>query len=141
MSERERKLPHFWINIGEHNLECTPENTHAYLHENPKHDYLFHIVSQDGDIMHGHHIFRSMLKEQFDIILARMERDGYSIIEEDGLDGNDLKAYYRQHPEDCPLPDAEENWGSTKREQARKWGQFVAHLAEQIANGKAELDI
>ncbi len=103
MIEREpTKEPRFWLNIGETNLECTPANTLAYLHQDPKHDYLFYIIEQDEDTMNGHHIFRSQLKEQFDKVLSRMERDGYNIIDEEDLVDGDLRAYYRAHPEEYP---------------------------------------
>jgi hypothetical protein len=139
MNENQPKDPRFWLNIGETNLECTPENTMAYLHENPKHDYLFFIVSQDEETMQGHHIFRSKLKEQFDIILARMERDGYNIIEEDGLVDGDLRAYYRQHPEEYPTQEV-----SQRGENKIAFLKYILDKELLIAddfNGNSELYI
>jgi hypothetical protein len=103
MTEREPRPIEFYIDIGDKHLICTPENTKAYMHENPKHDYLFYIVEQDDDIMRGHHIFRCMLKEQFDVIIGRMARYNYDIIDEDGLVGADLEAYYLQYPDELKL--------------------------------------
>lgn len=103
MTEREPRPIEFYIDIGDKHLICTPENTKAYMHENPKHDYLFYIVEQDDDIMRGHHIFRDMLKEQFDTIIGRMARYNYDIIDEDGLVGADLEAYYFQYPDELKL--------------------------------------
>jgi hypothetical protein len=142
MSEFERKeLPSFILNIGTEKLVCTPENTMGFLYENEDYDHIFYIISQEDDNMRGYHIFRHLLGNDFDILVRRMIDGGYVVENEEEISEADLCAYTKSLPDYYELKDPEENWGPTKREQARKWGQFVAHLAEQIANGKAELDI
>lgn len=139
--EREPEIPKFVLNLGEEKVVCTPENTLAFLYEEEKYDHIFYIVSQEEDTMRGFHIFRHLMPENFDILVRRMIDGGYAVSNEEEISADDLCAYKKSLPDYYELKDPEENWGSTKREQARKWGQFVAHLAEQIANGKAELDI
>ena len=141
MSEREPKLPHFVLDIGNQNIICTPENTLAFLYEKSEYDHIFYVVSREEDTMRGYHIFRHLLPSKFDELVMRMINDGYVVENEEEISEADLCAYKKSLPDYYELKDPEENWGPTKREQARKWGQFVAHLAEQIANGKAELDI
>ncbi len=140
MSEREPELPKFILNIGEEKVVCTPENTLAFLYEDEKYDHIFYVIEESDDGMRGYHIFRHLMKNDFDILVRRMIDGGYAVNNEEEISESDLCAYKKSLPDYYELKDPEGNWGPTKREQARKWGQFVAHLAEQIANGKAELD-
>ena len=140
MYEREPETPKFILNIGEEKIVCTPENTLAFLYEEEKYDHIFYIVSQEEDTMHGFHIFRHLMPENFDILVRRMIDGGYTVSNEEEISDGDLCAYKKSLPDYYELQDPEDGWGNTKREKARKWGQFVAHLAEQIANGKDESD-
>lgn len=140
--ERQPEIPKFILNIGEEKIVCTPENTLAFLYEDNKYDHIFYITSKDeDDNMMGYHIFRHLMKNDFDILVRRMIDGGYAVSNEDGITEADLNAYQRSLPDCYELPDPEENWGATKQERVRKWGEFAAYLAEEIANGNSKLDI
>ena len=138
MSEKEPQLPHFSLDIGTEILICTPDNTFAYLYEDNRYDYIFYMTRQEEDRMMGYRIFRHLMPEQFDRVVMKMINDGYVVSNEEEISEDDLCAYKKSLPDYYELPDPESGWGNTKREKARKWGKFVAYLAEQIANGKDE---
>lgn len=136
--EREPQDPKFYIDIGEHKLECTPENTFAYLYDDDKYDHVFIKTREDEEVMHGYHLFRHVIGDKFDALIIRMIQDGFMVNSEEEMTETDLNAYKRSLPDYYELKDPEEGWGNTKRDKAQKWGKFVAYLAEQIANGKQE---
>ena len=139
--ERESELPKFVLNIKGEKVVCTPENTLAFLYENEAYDHIFHITNQDEELMYGFHIFRHLLGNDFDILVKLMIDGGFAVSNEEKITESDLNAYKKSLPDYYELKDPESGWGNTKREKARKWGKFVAYLAEQIANGKGELYI
>lgn len=135
--EPKPELPKFILNIGEEKIVCTPENTLAFLYEENKYDHIFYVTQKDEeDNLHGYHIFRHLVPEGFDILIKRMIDGGYAVSNEEDITENDLAAFKKSLPDYYELPDPEEGWGNTKMAQAKKWGQFVAYLAEEIANGK-----
>ena len=136
--ENKPELPSFILRIGEDKVECTPENTLGFLYEQQEFDHIFYVTQRnEDDTLHGFHIFRHLLGENFDILLKRMIDGGYAVSNEEEITESDLSAYKKSLPDYYELKDPEENWGPTKQAQAKKWGQFVAYLAEQIANGEA----
>ena len=92
------KYAKFYLDANGEKLECVPENTFCFLYEDTDFDHIFYVVEETEDgyngfhfwremlgdrfdalakymIDAGYHIFRSQLKEQFDKVLSRMERD------------------------------------------------------------------
>ena len=134
--ERETRKPKFVLKVGDEQYVCTPDNTLAFLYEQPEYDHIFHITHEDEDSMRGYHIFRHLLGDNFDRLVKRMIDGGYGVSNEEEISDGDLSAYKKSLPDYYELADPEENWGGTKREKVRKWGQFAAFLAEQIANGE-----
>ena len=136
--EREKEIPHFDLDTGKERLICTPENTLAFLYENSEYDHIFYIKSQEEDTMHGFHIFRHLLGDNFDQLVMKMINEGYAVSNEEEITKSDFEAYKKSLPDYYELPDPEENWGPTKMRKAENLGKFIAYLAEQIANGKDE---
>lgn len=136
--EREPKDPKFYIEIGEHSLECTHENTFAYLYDDDKYDHVFYKTREDEDVMHGYHIFRHLMPENFDILVRRMIDGGYAVSNEDEISEADLFAFKKSLPDYYELKDPDTEWGNTKQMKAENWGKFAAYLLEQIANGEIE---
>lgn len=139
--EKQPEIPKFILNIGEEKVVCTPENTLAFLYENPEYDHIFYIKSQEEETMHGFHIFRHLMPENFDILVRRMIDGGYAVSNEDEITESDLSAYKKSLPDYYELKDPEENWGPSKCRQVENWGRFVSFLLEQIANGKDEYSL
>ena len=137
--EPKPEIPKFILNIGEEKVVCTPENTLAFLYEQQEYDHIFYVIENTEDGMRGFHIFRHLMGENFDILVRRMIDGGYAVSNEDEISEGDLCAYKKSLPDYYELKDPESEWGATKQEKARKWGEYVAYLAEEIANGNTEL--
>jgi len=136
--EKEPRPKSFVIDIGTEQLICTPDNTLAYLYEEEKYDHIFYITKVTEERMFGYHIFRHVLGDQFDTLVRRMINDGYIVNNEDELSELDFEAYNRSKPKEFTVPYPETEWGNTKQKQAEHWGEFLAYLLEQIANGERE---
>ena len=136
--ERQPEIPKFILNIGEEKLICTPENTLAFLYEDNKYDHVFYVTYQDDEAMHGYHIFRHLLPEDFDNLVMRMIQGGFAVTNEDEITETDLTAFKKSQPDYYELKDPDTEWGNTKQMQAENWGKFAAYLLEQIANGERE---
>ena len=132
--ERQPEIPKFILNIGEEKLICTPENTLAFLYEDNKYDHVFYVTYQDDEAMHGYHIFRHLLPEDFDNLVMRMIQGGFAVTNEDEITETDLTAFKKSQPDYYELKDPGTEWGNTKQMQAEHWGKFVAYILEQIAN-------
>jgi hypothetical protein len=140
MSERERKPdPHFFLDIGDKNLECRPENTLGFLYGDPKYDHIFFITENHGETMNGFFIFRATLGEQFDPIVLYMINNGYSVENMEELTEGDLKAYERSFG--CEIPTQEV---SQRGENKIAFLRYILEKELLIAddfNGKNELYI
>ncbi len=98
---KEPRPKSFWLEIGGQRLICTPENTQAYLYEDPTFDHIFHItsVTRDG-IMNGYHIWRPMLgNEGFDNLVKFMINNQYEVESLDEPDDNDKQAFVNKYGE------------------------------------------
>lgn len=137
--EREPQEPYaFIIESGDERLVCTPENTRAFLYENEKQDHLFYITGEDENTYYGFPIYRKHLPTTFDEVIKKMIQHGFLVENCDEMSESDWQNYYNVYPEDRPLPYPETEWGNTKQIKAENWGAFLAHIMEQIANGKRE---
>lgn len=98
---KEPRPKSFWLEIGGQRLICTPENTQAYLYEDPTFDHIFHItsVTRDG-IMNGYHIWRPMVgNEGFDNLVKFMINNQYEVESLTEPDNNDRQAFVNKYGE------------------------------------------
>lgn len=92
--EREPKNKTFFIEINGERVECTPDNTFAFLHENTKFDHMFYVTEHEEGRMNGIYIWRCEARN-FDNLVYFMVQNGYSVENQD-LQKEDLEAYKRQ---------------------------------------------
>lgn len=130
--EREHNPNQFFeIKNGKETLRCTPNNTWAWLYENPEHDHIFHGTEETEDGWNGYHIFRGEnnsgpLGEQFDGLIRRMILTGFEVTNEDEISESDLMAYRRFTGEpdpDCLIQYRE--LGPTLDRKVANWGKFL----------------
>ena len=103
--EKEPKSPRFMLEIGNHRLICTPDNTNAYLYEDPTYDHIFYITNKDEDgVLGGYHIWRPMLGNEFDEVVKYMINSGYEVESLTEPDDNDKGAFFQRYPNEPQEP-------------------------------------
>jgi hypothetical protein len=94
----------FWLELGNKRIICTPDNTKAYLFEDPTFDHLFHITSvENNGNMNGFYIFRPMLgDEAFDNLVRHMIHHEFEVESLTEPDANDKQVYISKYGEPQP---------------------------------------
>lgn len=108
MGEKEYRQQYFSIDLGKETIICTPDNTRAYLYENPEYDHLFYIKSEDDEGYYGYPLYRKHLGLQFDKVVKKMIKNGYEVTNEEAMTDLDWHNYYNAHPEKIPEPKTHE---------------------------------
>ena len=94
MENEPREQPNFKIdNFGEI-LDCTPENTYAYLYEDPDHDHIYFVKEETDDGLFGYHIFRHSIKN-FDNLISFMDSNEFTIFADKDFTEDDQRAFDR----------------------------------------------
>jgi hypothetical protein len=100
---RPEKQKSFWLELGGKRINCTPENTDAYLYEDQTFDHIFHTINHDqhGN-RNGFYIFRPMLgDEAFDNLVRHMINNGFGVESLCEPDPNDKQVYINKYGEPC----------------------------------------
>ena len=126
MENEKPKYAKFYLEAGNENLECVPENTYCFLYEDTKYDHIYHKIEDTEDGYIGYYIWREMLGEQFDVLAKYMIDAGYVVDNCDELDKTDMEAYYRAYPDEISLP---------QRELTPRQERTVSFLAYILENG------
>lgn len=129
--ERPEKQRSFWLEIGGKRLICTPENTSAYLYEDPTYDHLFHTTSLDehGN-RNGFYIFRPMVGDTgFDNLVRHMINNDFEVESLNEPDANDRAVYNSKYGEPCK-PKLIEPVELTDRQEkyVRNYGRFLQEI-------------
>jgi hypothetical protein len=126
------KQSSFWLELGGKRLNCTPENTDAYLYEDQTYDHIFHTISLDEqNNRNGFYIFRPMLDDEtFDNLVRHMINNGFdvqSLIEPDEADKRIYISKYGEPPAPVELIKPKE---LTPRQErfATNHGLFLQHI-------------
>jgi hypothetical protein len=96
----------FWLELGGRRLNCTPENTDAYLYEDQTFDHIFHTINldQQGN-RNGFYIFRPMLDDEtFDNLVRHMINNGFDVESLNEPDETDRRVYVSKYGEPAPPP-------------------------------------
>jgi hypothetical protein len=121
----------FWLELGNKRIICTPDNTKAYLFEDPTFDHLFHITSvENNGNMNGFYIFRPMLgDEAFDNLVRHMIHHEFEVESLTEPDANDKQVYISKYGEPCK-PKLLEPVELTPRqdEYVRNMGRFLQEI-------------
>lgn len=125
MENEKPKYAKFYLEAGNENLECVPENTYCFLYEDTKYDHIYHKIEDTEDGYIGYYIWREMLGEQFDVLAKYMIDAGYVVDNCDELDKTDMEAYYRAYPDEISLPQRE----LTPRQE--RTVSFLAYILEK----------
>ena len=125
MENEKPKYAKFYLEAGDENLECVPENTYCFLYEDTKYDHIYHKIEETEDGYIGYYIWREMLGEQFDVLAKYMIDAGYVVDNCDELDKTDMEAYYRAYPDEISLPQRE----LTPRQE--RTVSFLAYILEK----------
>ena len=126
MENEKPKYAKFYLEAGNENLECVPENTYCFLYEDTKYDHIYHMIEETEDGYIGYYIWREMLGEQFDVLAKYMIDAGYVVDNCDELDKTDMEAYYRAYPDEISLP---------QRELTPRQERFVEYFSYLLLNG------
>lgn len=121
--ERNESFAKFYLRYGDKELECVPENTEAYLYENPEFDHLFYITEETDEYKNGFRIWREMLGDRFDLVVKYMIDAGFAVESLEDIDECDLESYYKSYPDKIKLPIYE--IGPTLDRKIANWGKFL----------------
>jgi len=104
----------FFLTVVEgEKIYCTPANSTAYLHEDPKYDHLFYRIgeNEDGNQM-GYYFWRSFVGGNFDLMIKYMINNGYEVENCIGISDGDYQQWLLSHDVELPtveLTDRQEN--------------------------------
>lgn len=119
----------FWLEIGNRRINCTPENTSAYLYQDPTFDHIFHTLNLDehGN-RNGFYIFRPMLGDQgFDNLVRHMINNDFEVESLNEPDANDRQIYVSKYGEPCkPIEPVELT--PRQDEYCRNMGRFLQEI-------------
>ena len=117
-NEKPEKYAKFHLEANGERLECVPENTFAFLHEDTRFDHIFYVTQETEEGFNGFYFWREMLGDRFDDLAKYMIDAGFSVENENELQECDEQAYYKTYPEQIKLPTYE----LTPRQDGRvKW--------------------
>jgi hypothetical protein len=121
--ERNEQFARFYLEYEGKKIECVPENTEAYLYENPEFDHLFYITEETEDYKKGFRIWREMLGDRFDLVVKYMVDAGFDVESLDEPDECDMESFYISYPDKLQLPNYE--IGPTLDKKIANWGKYL----------------
>lgn len=121
------RFARFYLDLYGKKVECTPENTEAYLYEDEKFDHIFYCLEETDEYKAGYKIWREMLgSERFDLIVRYMIDAGFSVENLDEIEEADLASYYESYPDEIELPTYE--IGPSLEKKIANWGLYLQYI-------------
>jgi len=121
--ERNERFAKFYLDYEGKKMECVPENTEAYLYEEPEFDHLFYVIEETEEYRKGFRIWREMLGERFDLVAKYMVDAGFTVESLDEVAQEDADSYYQSYPDKIKLPTYE--IGPSLDKKVANWGKFL----------------
>ena len=140
--ERERNPAGFFLTVidGE-KIYCTPNNSVAYLHEDPQYDHLFYKTGKVNEEGHeeGYYFWRDFVGDNFDAMIKYMINNGYEVENCIAVSDTDYQIWLMSH--DVELPTVE----LTERQESKvAWLGYMLKNEILVADdfkGKGDLEI